>query len=163
MDEISVKPAVPEDFERLCELSLAMFREHHQLDPTFFAPLRDPLIDHGRFTAGIADSECRYLVAWSAGVALGFILARVSRSSNVPVFVPCDFVNVDELFVVLQARNRGVAQRLFDATKCWAVDKRITTIRLGVYTCCTAAVAFWKKQEFAPYKNLLELGIINLE
>ncbi len=100
-----------------------------------------------KFTRGLTDVSCRYLVAEVEGKIVGFLLAdHCQRDLGEPKF----FINAAEMFIVPAYRKSEVYLALEEACEEWAKELQVDTIECSaVYT--EPQIGRWVSRGFHPY------------
>ena len=91
--------------------------------------------------------EALLLIAHSAGSAVGFMSAYVSRSEDV---FEETFVVVDDAYVSESERSRGVGRALLARVEIWAKQLGIFELGLSVVLANESGVAAWSALGFHP-------------
>ena len=69
------------------------------------------------------------------------------------------FVLIDNLAVLKEYRKRGIAKALFAAIKSWALERKLSLIKLKVYSNNEEAINFYRTRGFTSLTQELELKL----
>lgn len=140
---MTVRPARPSDLPEALALWEALHREHEALDPRYRLSESAALRWSNDFRTWTRGSSDRVWLALGPD-PLGLLTAHLYEPA--PTFEPLSMVYVDDLYVVPEARGRGVAGALLDAAKAWGVEAGAVQLRAGVLAGNEAGRAFWARQ-----------------
>lgn len=140
---MTVRQARPSDLSVALALWEALHREHERLDPRY------------RLSESAAVRWSNDFRTWTRGEAdrvwlaldpepVGLLTAHFYEPA--PTFAPLSMVYVDDLYVVPEARGRGIAVDLLDAAKAWGIAAGAVQLRAGVLAGNEAGRAFWARQ-----------------
>lgn len=151
MDGIwSVRRAGTEAVERATPLLERFFTEEG------FATAPDLI--HSRLSALLNDEAGAVFLAWDGAAAVG--VATVSTSFGIEYGRSAE---LDDLYVLPEARGQGVAQALINAVRAWCQEHRCTVLLVTVTTEGEAAhglVAFYRGRGFEDTgRRLLSLAL----
>ncbi len=144
----TVRSAAEEDLDALLALYVSYFRELETFGMPFTLD-RDAL--PGVLRAKIKSRLILAAVAEGDGKLAGFCFCAISRLPKERRWrgeASAGFL--EELYVVPEARRRGLASRLTDFAREWLRENQIGMITLEVLHGNPEGLAFWKKQGFAP-------------
>lgn len=110
------------------------------------------------FAHVLRDEAQRLFVAEAGEGVVGFAAAR--RWSAPPIYAEAHEVFVSELYVVPEARRRGVGQALVEAVKRWARAAGAERLRVAVLSANAAGRQFW--QQAQGVEPLYQTGTIDL-
>jgi GNAT superfamily N-acetyltransferase len=140
-DQLSVRPATPDDLPVIVELRLALLREYR--DHPLYGQLR-------------ADVRARAFELYSAQVASPyetiFLAERPNRVVGVlrcvetaasPVLLPDRYCYVSSVYVLPAERKRGVLRALMEAAEEWCDARGISEMRLHNSSTSRTARAAW--------------------
>jgi len=144
-----IRSAVAKDFDQLCQLYEELDEHHRRARPDLFrAPLgprrERPFVD--AFIAGpdstilVAQAEDGRLLGLSA-VIIRFVPSTIVRGER-------RFAEIDSLVVRADARRRGVAHALVQASAVWSSTRRMTTLELKVHEFNQGARSFYEAEGF---------------
>lgn len=87
---------------------------------------------------------------------IGFALAK---KQEVPPFRKVKVVELEELFVKDQYRNKGVGKMLTDHFLNWAKNFGADKAAVNVYFMNERGIEFYKREGFIPYDMILEIPL----
>ncbi len=150
MRGVRVRRARPGERDAVLALWTALHREHEALDPRYRLADDAPLMWANDFQEWARDDQHAYLVAEEErGRLVGLITAHLLVPT--PVYAPDLFAHVDDLYVVPEARGRGVGARLVEAVRDWARAQGASSLRAGVLALNPAGRAFWARMGAADF------------
>ncbi|MPZ49654.1 MAG: GNAT family N-acetyltransferase [Dehalococcoidia bacterium] len=127
--------------------------------PELEALLRDshefymPIVGYGPPVDWISEVQSRFrpgpdsmlLLARSEGRAVAFANAYLRTTPGSP---PPRFIYVDNVYVLAEARGRGIGSALLSCFESWARERGVEEIRLDVFASNDHAVDFWRQAGF---------------
>jgi ribosomal protein S18 acetylase RimI-like enzyme len=121
-DDITIRPAKPEDGPALGRYGGALMRQHHEFDPLRFVRSENPEAGYGRFLVSqLREPECVVLVAESAGTVIGYAYAGLEPMSWKDLRAACGYLH--DVFVDPGARGAGAGEKLVRAAVAWLESK----------------------------------------
>ena len=155
---ITVRVAKPDDLDVVADLRVALVREHR--DNPLYSSLRPdaPLLARRHFAAQLRSSDEVILLAEHEGRAVGIL--RCVQVAGVPLVFPALHGYISSVYVVPEARRRGVLRELFAAALAWCRSRGLTEIRLHNAVENEAANAAWESLGFetAEYLRVLHIS-----
>jgi GNAT superfamily N-acetyltransferase len=154
LEEVAVRGARGDDHAAILELWLALIEHHRRLAP--LAPptpgLREVLASEIR--RGTERQRCRLLVAESGGERLGFLFAEVEPAGAPGDGSPAGWIH--ELFVVPDARSRGIARALVAEADAFFAARGVQRVSVRVESGNAEALRYWQERGFAERARILE-------
>jgi GNAT superfamily N-acetyltransferase len=159
---IVVRPARLEDHAALCVLFEELDAFHRDVRPelyrAFAGPAR-PLDQIGRWLAGPGSTV---LVAAEAGDPAGDLVGLAVLLTRPPSAfagaVPRKVIELDNLVVRADRRNRGIGELLLAEIRRWARAEGATHIEVGVHAFNRDARRFYERFGFAPSLDRLMMA-----
>jgi GNAT superfamily N-acetyltransferase len=145
-----VRRAGVRDLDRVAELWIALTEHHAARDPYF------ALRPGGRGTvrrlldAQLRDPECAILLAGNDGLCI----VRVDRAP--PILAEVERAEVTDLFVVPDARRRGLGRRLVEAALAWVRSQGVERVEVRVTADNAESQAFWRATGFGDFMDVLQ-------
>jgi ribosomal protein S18 acetylase RimI-like enzyme len=143
--KITVREAVLEDFNALCELFDEMDALHRVQLPHLFQKPDGPARDQQAIAELIADAHAALLVADTGGELVGFVHAMLKEPPANAVFLPRLYALVDGLVVKTGFQQHGIGKVLMEEIHTWASAKGASAIELNVYEFNENAIAFYER------------------
>jgi GNAT superfamily N-acetyltransferase len=154
MGEIEIRSAVAADVEGFLNSSAGLFAED--------AGSYDDTVDiewprkHGRkrFLEGLREPSRLVLLAVDDnGMVAGHLTGQISEPTAMR---PVRVATLTSLFVFPDHRRGGVAARLVTGFRGWAQERSVDRLEVTAYAANDGALAFYRRQGFAPQSVLLE-------
>ncbi len=100
------------------------------------------------FPYWVRDDQSRVIVAEEKGGLAGFLKAHVRNVA--PIYAPRNEVYLEAIYVVGEARRRGIGRKLVQALAAWAAGMGGLSIRLQVDARNDVGTAFWRSVGAMP-------------
>ena len=142
--EISVRKAIVEDYNAICELYDEIDALHRDNLPRIFQKPDGAARERDYYLGLIADEDTALFVAEAGGKLVGFVHAVVRDAPDFPVVVPRCFAMVDCIGVRSGFQNQGIGRTLMERMEAWATAKGATSIELNVYDFNETAISFYE-------------------
>jgi ribosomal protein S18 acetylase RimI-like enzyme len=152
-----VRVATPADLDAVTELRLALVREH-RANPLYARIRPDaPILARRHFAAQLRSSDEVIFLAEHEGRAVGIL--RCVQVAGIPLVFPSLHGYISSVYVVPEARRRGVLHQLLDEAVGWCRARGLTEIRLHNAVENAAANAAWESFgfEIAEYLRVLHI------
>ncbi|MGV3000914.1 GNAT family N-acetyltransferase [Vibrio sp.] len=156
---IHIRAASQKDLPQLDELMFQLHQHHHESCPEFFKTSEE--IEQEKSIGRYLDSpECLVYVAIDASDSVvGFVTGHFCELvSTVSKAIPMG--NIDELFVIPEYRNLGVAAQLLAKIEQTLVDYGVQQIFVEVWAFNQAARSLYNKLGFASHIHWLRKSVI---
>lgn len=154
---ITVRTATPADLDTVCELRLALVREH-RANPLYSQLRPDaPILARRHFAAQLRSSDEVIFLAEEDGRAVGIL--RCVQVAGIPLVFPALHGYISSVYVVPEARRRGVLRQLFGEALAWCRSRGLTEIRLHNAVENEVANAAWESLGFETAEYLRVLRI----
>lgn len=157
MSEAIIRRAQREEAEALAALWQQFLAEQATLDARF-RPADDALERwRNDIDERLRDEGYALFVAERDGALVGF--ASAQRWTPPLIYAASFDVHLDELFVVPEARGRGLGGHLVDAVAAWAGALGAECVRLGVLAANAAGRGFWEHRAARPFSITYTLKV----
>lgn len=155
--EIAVRTATPDDLDTVCELRLALVREHGENQ--LYSRMRPdaPILARRHFAAQLRSPDEVIFLAEREGRAVGIL--RCVQVAGIPLVFPALHGYISSVYVLPGERRRGVLRLLFEAALAWCRSRGLTEIRLHNAVENEPANAAWEALGFEPAEYLRVLHI----
>jgi ribosomal protein S18 acetylase RimI-like enzyme len=142
-----VRPAMPDDVERIVEVWFDSARHHAELSPErCHLPPRESIVERYRggeqFPPGV--SECITLVAETEAGVVGFIDAWISTPFD-PMVQPMRYCFIADLAVAESQRSSGIGEQLLRGAEEWSKTHDARYVVLEVNDRNTRAIDFYAR------------------
>jgi GNAT superfamily N-acetyltransferase len=146
----AVRRAGRRDLDRVAELWIALTEHHAARDPYF--ALRHGAREEVRrlLEAQLRDPDCAILLAEGAGLCI----VRVDRSP--PILAEVERAEVTDLYVVPEARRRGLGSRLVEGALAWVRRRGVERVEVRVGADNAEGQAFWRATGFGDFMDVLQ-------
>lgn len=141
----SIREAIKQDYEALCEIYEEVDFFHAEALPCVFRKVDGPARSRDFVFNAIADKNSALFVAEKEGQIIGFVHILIREAQDIPILVPRRYVYIGELVVKKEFRRSGVGRSLIEKTHQWALDKGITQVELNVWEFNSGAIVFYEK------------------
>lgn len=154
---VTVRTATPDDLDVVVELRLALVREHD--DNPLYKRMRPdaPIQARHHFAAQLRSPDEVILLAEHEGRSVGIL--RCVQVAGIPLVFPLLHGYISSVYVVPEARRRGVLRALFASALDWCRARGLTEIRLHNAVENSAANSAWESLGFAAAEYLRVLHI----
>lgn len=151
-----IRKAREKDIERINELLYQVCMIHHQGRPDLFKAgarkyseqqLIDILNDEKTPVLAAVDDDDRLL-------GYAFCVFKEVRNDN--ILTDNKSLYIDDLCVDERFRGKGIGGALYRAVKAFALEHGCDSLTLNVWSCNTAALAFYQQCGFTPQKTVME-------
>jgi ribosomal protein S18 acetylase RimI-like enzyme len=148
--EITIRPAIPEDYDDLCRLIGQVDTLHHRHLPHIFHRQDGPAREQTYILDLISDRDTGLFVAELEGQLVGFVNVLVRDAPPISLFVPRRLAIVDNLAVSGSFRRTGIGRALMQKAERWAAARGASALELNVYEFNREATAFYRALGYEP-------------
>jgi len=151
--DVTVRQATPGDLGALMRFQQGVVEAERPFDPT----LKDGSVHYYDIAALIASTDVHFLVAECGSDLVGCGFARIEAAEHYlkhPMHAYLGLMYVDPTH-----RGQSVNAKIIDALKAWCRGRRITELRLEVYSGNQAAIRAYQKAGFAEHMLEMRLGL----
>jgi ribosomal protein S18 acetylase RimI-like enzyme len=143
--DVSIRRAIPEDYEGLCEIFADVDALHRESLPHVFRESDGPPRTREFVSAILADQNAALFVAEHEGQIIGVVHVSIQASPDIPIVVPRRYAVIVDLVVAKRSRRFGIGRSLVERAQQWAVDRQATGIELTVWEFNEEAIAFYER------------------
>ncbi|MFI4998621.1 MAG: GNAT family N-acetyltransferase [Reyranellales bacterium] len=154
-----VRIASLKDYDALCALFDELDEVHRRVRPDFFRPFEGPARTREQVTRWLVEPGSTVLVAESDDGVIGLAVLLTRTPSVFAGAVPRNVIEVDNLMVRADQRNRAVGRRLLAATVEWPRECSATHVEVAVHAFNNDAQRFYESFGFVPSINWLVLTV----
>jgi ribosomal protein S18 acetylase RimI-like enzyme len=153
--DVTIRDALPGDYEALCALWREMDDLHARMLPSFFRRTTRPSHPREDYERALRSTDEHIRVAVEAGQLLALIHIQIYDTPPLAQMTPRRRAHVDSLVVAEAARRRGVGRRLLDDASSWARARGADEILLTVWAGNDAADRFYDALGFRRISTVL--------
>ncbi len=155
MEHISIRQAVPNDWQIIQYLNNEVFVDNHKYDE--FLILEYANLPQGeKYFQTICNNSSHYtLIAEADGTPVGYISGYEKKFDYRTVKV----LEIDNMGVTSAYRSKGIGAKLIKELKAWGRSNKYQTMYVTAYSKNQKAIHFYEQQGFAPIDTSLEMKI----
>jgi ribosomal protein S18 acetylase RimI-like enzyme len=142
--DITIRRAVPDDYDALCEIFDEVDRLHRECLPHIFRKPAAPVRDRAFLLNQISDENVGLFVAETGGQVVGLVHVLVRDTPPIPILVPRRVASIDSIGVEQRFTRAGIGRALMRQAEQWARDQGASAIELSVYEFNQAAQALYR-------------------
>lgn len=150
-----VRPARPQEIDRVAALWGLITDHHAGLDP-LFRMRRGPVAEgelRELLRALQRDPDAEIFVFDHAGTPEGLCIVRIDRAP--PILEETERAEISDVGVRPTFRRRGVARRLVEAAQGWVRDRGVARIEIQVARGNAEGQAFWRAMGYGHLMDVL--------
>lgn len=155
--QMRVRTASLRDHDALCALFDELDAFHREARPDVFQPFAGPARTREQVARWLSEVGSTILVAENEEGVVGLAVLLLRPASVFAGAVPRKVIELDNLVVRADQRNRKIGRRLLAATMEWARDRKATHVEVGVHAFNTDARRFYEAFGFQPSIDRLML------
>lgn len=152
---VTVRRAVPEDYEAICELADLMDQPQREALPDRFRKPSGPVRLKDRTEKLMHDPDTFLAVAELEGRVVGVANAGLLRMGDFPQKHPITSLLVRGIVVRPELRRKGIATALVEQAIAWARTKGATEVQVNVYDFNRPAAGFFASLGLVPLSHRL--------
>ena len=143
--DFSIRPALAEDYEGLCQVFAEVDALHREALPHVFRAADGPARSREYISGLLADENAALFVAESVGEITGFVFAFLRQAPDTPLHVPRRYAMIDTLAVKEKCRRAGLGRALMERAEQWGRDHGASEVDLSVWEFNQEAIAFYER------------------
>ena len=155
--QMRIRTASLRDHEVLCELFDELDAFHRVARPEMFQAFAGPARTREQLARWLSDAGSMILVAESGDGVVGLAVLLTRPTPMFAGAVPRRVIELDNLVVRVDQRNRKIGRRLLAATMDWVRDRKATHVEVGVHAFNKDARRFYEGFGFQPSIDRLML------
>ncbi|MGC9467116.1 MAG: GNAT family N-acetyltransferase [Anaerolineae bacterium] len=140
-----IRRAMLADFRALSQLFEEVDRLHREALPDLFQQARGAPREMAYIRSLIVGRDSDIIVAVNDGQIVGCVVLMIRDAPKIPILVPLQYVMIDTLVVVPDARGGGLGRQLMASAEQWAHERGIDRVELNVFEFNEGARAFYEK------------------
>ena len=153
MQEITIRKATLNDLETLLRFEQGVITTERPFDPT----LKRTDTRYYDIEAMIAADHIELLVAESGGQLVGSGYARIEDAK--PYLQHSQHAYLGFMYVEPLHRGKGINKMIIEALIEWSLSKKITELRLDVYSKNSGAIRAYEKAGFIQHMVAMRMGL----
>lgn len=157
--DITIREAVIDDYESLCEIYAELDTHHRVNHPELFIKPDDYARAKEYVLETINDNNKEIFVADVDSRVVGFAECYIQESSNFPVNKKRRWVQLDSISVISDYQNNHLGSLLLKKVIEWAKIKQISRIELKVYSFNKNAIEFYSGKKFNDLNKTMYLDL----
>lgn len=150
-----VRPARPQEIDRVAALWGLITEHHAALDP-LFRMRRGPIAEgelRELLRAIQRDPDAEILVFDHEGTPQGLCIVRIDHAP--PILEETERAEITDVGVRPEWRRRGIARRLVEAAQLWVREHGVSRIEIQVAHGNAEGQAFWRAMGYGPLMDVL--------
>jgi ribosomal protein S18 acetylase RimI-like enzyme len=147
--ELSVRSAIPEDYEEVSEAFSEIDAEHCTALPHVFRTADGHARSREYITSIIDDEDSALFVAQLDDHVAGLVVTHLREAPDIPILFPRRYAVVDTLVVKERFRRLGIGRALMQRAHDWAEAQGVAEMELTVWEFNGAARAFYESLEYS--------------
>lgn len=150
-----VRPARPQEIDRVAALWGLITDHHAGLDPVF-RMRRGPVAEgelRELLRAIQRDPDAEIFVFDHAGTPQGLCVVRIDHAP--PILEETERAEITDVGVRPEWRRRGIARRLVEAAQRWVAERGVSRIEIQIAHGNVEGQAFWRAMGFGPLMDVL--------
>ena len=142
--EVEIRVATMEDIDQIALLFIEQFDVQAVLDPYL---MQSGTQSEEFIKNTIKDADSQLFVAEEVNKIVGFVTVFEKKNPDFDFMIPHKYVHLMDIIVTKGHQGKGIANRLMDEVKKWALDRKLDYIELTV-AANNSAVNFYLKNGY---------------
>ena len=155
--QMRIRTASLRDHDALCALFDEFDAFHRRARPDMFQAIPGAARTREQVARWLSEAGSTILVAENEEGVVGLAVLLTRPASSFAGAVPRKVIELDNLVVRADQRNRKIGRRLLAATMDWARDRKATHVEVGVHAFNEDARRFYEGFGFEPSLHRLVL------
>ena len=150
-----IRPARPQEIDRIAALWSLITDHHASLDP-LFRMRRGPVAEgelRELLRALRRDPDAEFFVCDVEGTPVGLCIVRIDHAP--PILEETERAEISDVGVRPEWRRRGIARRLVEAAQAWVRERGVARIEIQVASGNRVGQAFWRAMGYADLMDVL--------
>lgn len=147
----TIRRAMLADFKALSELFEEVDSLHREALPDLFREARGAPREMAYVRSLITGRDSDIFVAVSDGDIVGCVVLMIREAPRIPILVPLQYVMIETIVVLTDARGAGLGRQLMASAEQWARERGIDRTELNVFEFNEGARTFYEE---LGYKTL---------
>jgi len=152
---VTVRPAVPGDYDAICDLMQELDAFHIELRPEILQPYTGRARTREHVSRYIGNEQRIMFLAELDGQAAGLAAVETVSMPEHPMFRMPVIAMLMELVALPSHRRNGVGRLLLDSVRAWTVEHGIGCLQVNVQSGNEAALRFYQAMGFGPFLQRL--------
>lgn len=150
-----VRPARPQEIDRVAAL-WALITDHHAVLDPLFRMRRGPVAEgelRELLRAIRRDPDAEIFVYDEVATTVGLCIVRIDRAP--PIMEETERAEISDVGVRAEWRRRGIARRLVEAAQAWVHERGVARIEIQVARGNAEGQAFWRAMGYGHLMDVL--------
>ncbi len=156
---MNITKALEKDYEEVCELFRRLDQHHADIIPERIRSHSEHFRSLEQYLSYISAGDRVLFVAEEEGVCVGVASLAIVEILEHETYVARLYAHLDNMYVVPEHRNTGVASSLIGTSLEWCRERRVPKLELQVYNANVEALKAYKALGFHEYLTKMELQV----
>lgn len=156
MNNITVRRALPEDYEVIGRLLYEISAQHHEGRPDLFAEASTKYNREAYLELLKDEHEIIFSACIDDGTVVGYMICQLIEQGANPVLCDIKTLYIDDLCVDKAYRSCHVGQHLMEAAEVYAKEIGCHNLTLNVWEFNEGARAFYEKLGYGTQRRYME-------
>ena len=148
---MEIRGATTEDIDQISLLFIEQFDIQAELDPYY---MQSGTQDKQFIQKTITDEDSQIFVAAEEGKVVGFVSVYEKKSHEFNFIVQHKYAHLMDIIITKEYQGKGIATKLMNAVKQWALDRELDHIELTV-AANNSAVNFYIKSGYEEMQKTM--------
>jgi ribosomal protein S18 acetylase RimI-like enzyme len=151
--DITIRRAIPDDYDALCEIMDEVDRLHREHLPHIFRQPEGPVRERDFLVGQMSDANVGLFVAEVDGKVVGMAHGLVRDTPPLPILVPRRYASIDNVGVKQEFRRAGIGRALMRHAEQWARTQGADSVELSVWEFNEVAQALYRSLGYQTYNR----------
>ena len=146
----SIRSATERDYKEIEMLFAEIDTYHRESLPLVFRKPDGPSRTQDFLFGVLNDRNAMIFIAEYQGRIIGLVHAYVREIPEIPIRIPCQVGEVDQIIVTQRYRHYGVGKALMERVHQWAGEMKLDRLELSVWDFNQGAHGFYRDLGYVP-------------